>query len=169
MVFELSGLATNMAASAVLGQQDFVTNNPPWFGLGAANMTQYNLDYDNTGSRLFVRDTAGVRILVFNTATVTTNENAINVLGTSNFTSNVGSETPVINTWNSSITYGGLLYNSGSGQLFSVDNTFNRVMVFDAAVAAEEIPELSTYMLLTILAIYMVYLYQKTRSPLYIG
>ena len=132
MVYNLTGgvITNGMSGSYVLGQSSFTTS--------IANATQSGLNlspslaYDTTENRLFVADSSNHRVLVFKTATITNGMNATNVIGQADFTSNTASS-----------SQSGLhapqhvSYDPASGQLFVVDVTNNRIMVFDATPSTQ--------------------------------
>lgn len=91
--------------------------------------------FDPTGNRLFVADqiegTVG-RVLVFDTASITNGEAAVNVLGQANF---VSEEEPV--TSSSSFYPASLVYDDATNYLFVGDENSNRVLVFDATTVTD--------------------------------
>ncbi|MBK8576702.1 MAG: hypothetical protein IPN90_13855 [Elusimicrobia bacterium] len=71
------------SADNVLGQTSFYGN-----GTGTTQSRLYNpngLTFDSVGNRLFVSDGSNDRVLVFDVASITDGENAVNVLGQSDF------------------------------------------------------------------------------------
>jgi DNA-binding beta-propeller fold protein YncE len=90
------------------------------------------LSYDSAHNRLFVTDPGNARVLVFDAATITDREPAINVLGQSSFTTNV-----VSNTLSGMNDPSGVAYDSVSDRLFVTDSTNHRVMIFDVATITD--------------------------------
>ncbi len=84
LVFDVSSISNGEDAVSVLGQVDFTTSTSTatQAGLSATN----GLDFDPSSNRLFVTDSSNARVVVYNVATTTNGEKAINVLGQSNFT-----------------------------------------------------------------------------------
>lgn len=109
---------------ADLGQVDFTS------GASAVTQSKFNsprgLALDVSGRRLFVADYSNNRILVFDVATVTTGENAINVLGQTTFTASTAATAQ-----NRLRNPAGLAYDASRGFLFTGDFSNHRVMVFD--------------------------------------
>ncbi len=114
----------------VLGQSSF--------GTGTAAVTQAGLSsprglaYDPIGNRLFVGQPGGQRISVFDVATITDGENAINVLGQTDFTTSSSGTTQ--SKFNNP---GHLAYDSATSRLFAVDGSNNRVLIFDVAAITD--------------------------------
>jgi len=111
---------------AVLGQGDFTTGTSVTTQAGVAGPG--GLAWDSTTDRLFVSDTGNNRVLVYDTATVTSGEPAITVLGQGDFTSS-GSAT----AQNRLQSPGGLALDTAGRRLFVADRDNNRVVVFDVA------------------------------------
>ena len=94
------------------------------------------LAYDTTNSRLFVVDdndasTNNNRVLIYNVATITNGQNAINVLGQPNFTT----ANPA-NTQSGMNMPSGLTYDTTNQRLFVSEEGGNRVKIFDVAPPA---------------------------------
>jgi len=132
MIFNTSSITNDMNASYVLGQANFTTGTANQGGSPAINTlsTPQNLAYDSVNSRLFVADGSNARVMVFNVPTGTNlnGENAANVLGQANFTSNAGACTQ-----SGMKDPGGLSYDATNNRLFSLDNGAARVLVFNVA------------------------------------
>jgi hypothetical protein len=81
--------------------------------------------YDSTSQYLFVADTLNNRVMIFDVSSITNGENAVNVLGQSNFTSSTEATTQ-------SGLRGpyGFSSNSTNQKLFVGDASNNRVMIF---------------------------------------
>ena len=126
LVFDMSGTVSDgMAASYVLGQTDFVTNNG--FTTDDAYLGDpYNLAYDPVHNRLFVADYGDHRVMVFNMNNLANGMSASYVLGQPDF---VSYGYPPVNS--SGLPYPQALeYDSATGQLWVSDNN-NRVVMFD--------------------------------------
>ena len=120
-------------ADAVLGQQN-LTSNTCHGGVGGDAATQdglcnpSSLDIDTQNQLLFVADTSGSRVVVFDVSTIANGENAAYVLGQPDFISTTDS-----------LTAGGMRYPTdvkfakNSSQLFVTDYLQNRVLVYDAS------------------------------------
>jgi predicted nucleotidyltransferase len=112
----------------VLGQSDFksvrtdTTQNSMKYPSGLA--------FDATTNRLFVSNYGSNRVLVFDVAAITDGENAVNVLGQADFTS----ETPAT-TQSGMYTPAGLSFNSNL--LYVADLTNTRVTVFDVTAITD--------------------------------
>ncbi len=110
----------------VLGQANFYTNAAAnsQTGLNAPN----GLDYDVAGKRLFVAETSGNRVKVFDATTLTDGEGAAYVLGQTSFTAATAASTQAGMNVPTGVAYGG----SGS-RLYVAQNTANRVTVYNVA------------------------------------
>ncbi|MBK8870390.1 MAG: NHL repeat-containing protein [Elusimicrobia bacterium] len=126
LIFDVTSITDAENAVNVLGQSDFTstTNATAQNRLNAP----YGVSLDSSGNRLFVADTSNNRVMIFDVASITDGENAINVLGQANFT-----------TGGTARTQGGLngprelAYDASGNRLFVGDYSNNRVMVFDVA------------------------------------
>jgi 6-phosphogluconolactonase (cycloisomerase 2 family) len=129
MVFDVASITDGENAVSVLGQSDFTSNSA---GTTQAKMSTPNgiaLDLNN---RLFVAETGNHRVLVFDVTSITDGENAINVLGQTDFTSSSSS------TSQSKFNYpAGLAYNNALSRLFVSESTNDRVTVFDTLVITD--------------------------------
>ena len=125
LVFDVSTIVNNENAVYVLGQDDFTSASS---GTTAARFNGvFGLEYDSAGERLFVADAFSNRVLVFDVAVITNGENAVNVLGQSDFVTNTANVTQ-----SGLDTPEGLVFDSSSDLLYVSDYDNNRVMVFDA-------------------------------------
>jgi DNA-binding beta-propeller fold protein YncE len=133
-VFDVTSITNGEDAINVIGTPDFETYSS---GLtdSTFNGPVRGLTYDADNKRLFVADgnpsigASGSRVLVFDVATITNGESAINVLGQADFTSNNIAVTA--SGMNSPF---GLTYDATTSALYVTDDFFNRVTIFDAAV-----------------------------------
>lgn len=114
----------------VLGKPDFYQNQIS--GANAYNMNgPLGLAIDVVNNRLFVSD-SNSRILVFDIATITDGESAVNVLGQTTFTTNTtGLTSSRLNIPR------GLHYDQASQRLFVTDSGNNRVLIFDVAAITD--------------------------------
>jgi len=125
LVFDVTSITDGENATNVLGQTDFTTVTA---GTTQSKMSAPSgMAYDPIGSRLFVSDATNHRVLIFDVASITDGENAVNVLGPSDFTT-----ASAATTQSKLSTPAGLAYN-GSSELFVVDGGNHRVMVFEVA------------------------------------
>ncbi|MCC6404783.1 MAG: beta-propeller fold lactonase family protein, partial [Candidatus Yanofskybacteria bacterium] len=136
MVFDADplGISDGESALNVLGQVDFVTATG---GTTQSALTApIGLAYDAVSSRLFVADSGNHRVLSFDTATIVDGEDATDVFGQSDFvTATSGTTQSTINNPN------GLDYDPVGGKLYTIDQSNNRLMIFDsAAVPATPTP-----------------------------
>jgi DNA-binding beta-propeller fold protein YncE len=86
------------------------------------------LAYDATGNRLFVAESSGHRVKVWDVASITDGENAVNVLGQSTFTGNLAG-----NTQTGMNGPRGIVFDSATNRLFVAQLGSHRVTVYDVA------------------------------------
>jgi signal transduction histidine kinase/DNA-binding beta-propeller fold protein YncE/chitodextrinase len=131
MVFDFSGgISNGMNASQELGQVDFSGNPNICDNTSAHEMCDADgAVYDAANERLFVSDSSYSRILVFDVdpATITSGEDAIHVLGASDFTSEGNGSQAATDVWDPQ----GLAYDSVNKYLFVADYGNGRITVFD--------------------------------------
>jgi DNA-binding beta-propeller fold protein YncE len=126
LVFDVSTITDGENAANVLGQTNF-TNSAAATTQSGLSGTQ-NVAYDSTNNRLFVVEIGNDRVLVFDVAAIADGENAVNVLGQTNFTS------ATTGTTQSAFTNPfGVDYDSTNKRIYVAEIGNNRVMVFDAA------------------------------------
>ncbi len=124
VMFDVAAITNNENAINVLGQTTF--------GAGSNNSTQSEfrtprgLAYDSAGNRLFIA-TDENRVLVFNVATITNGQNAVGVLGSSDFNYSFADTTQ--SKLNSPT---GLVFDATNNWLYVADTLNNRVMIFNA-------------------------------------
>jgi DNA-binding beta-propeller fold protein YncE len=124
LVYDTTALANGMAATNVLGQPDFSSNQ---FGKGANALTYpHALAYDPAHDRLFVADLFNNRVLVFDTSTITNGMSAVAVLGQTGF----GLSSPAT-TQSGMIEPSSVAYDAIHDRLFVQDSFNARVLVFD--------------------------------------
>jgi DNA-binding beta-propeller fold protein YncE len=126
LVFDTTSLSNGMAAWRVLGQTGMTG--------GGAGTTQSTLRFplgvavDGPGQRLFVGEGDNHRVTVFDVASITNGEAAVNVLGQSGYTTT--------NTATTAAGFNGprgLAYDSTTSRLYTTEYFNNRVKVYDAA------------------------------------
>ncbi|MFA4890375.1 MAG: NHL repeat-containing protein, partial [Candidatus Paceibacterota bacterium] len=127
LIFDLSsGIINGMNASYVLGQTDFISNISITTQSGLSSSR--GLTYDSINQKLFVADSSNSRVMIFDVASITNGEDAVNVLGQTDFISNGVTPTQ------SGLNYpDGVAYDSTNQRLFVADKFNNRVMIFDVA------------------------------------
>ena len=130
MVFDVTAITNGENAVNVLGQPDFTSNLAKTTQSGLSN--PYGIIYDSTNQRLFLSDSGNSRIMVFDVTTITNGENAVNVLGQPDFTSNLATTTQsgLNNPY-------GVTYDSTNRRLFLGDSSNNRVLIF-------QLPQITT-------------------------
>ncbi len=130
MVFNVATITNGEDAVNVLGQTDF-TSSTTATSQGRLS-SPYSLAYDSTNSRLFVNDAGNYRVMVFNVASISDGENAVNELGQTSFTANTMAATQ------SGMSYAyGVAYDSTNDRLFVGDTPNNRVVVYDTAAITD--------------------------------
>ncbi len=127
--FSTTTISNGKNALYVLGQTTFT-------GAGAANTqagmsSPYGLAYDTEAHRLFVAQTNNSRVTVYDMVTTTNGENAVNVLGQSNYTGS-GSTT----TQSGLFSPRAVAYDTFSDNLFVVDYGNNRLVKFNASTSS---------------------------------
>src|SRR3989338_2891068 len=126
LVFDISGGITNgMNASYVLGQTSMTAEVA-----GAVTQNTFSrptgLVYDEVNNYLFVVDNGANRVMVFDVSSISNNENAIYVLGQSNFTS---SDTATTQSGMNDVT--DVAVDSTNEKLFVSENGNKRVLVYE--------------------------------------
>ncbi len=124
MVFNVSSITNGEDAVAVLGQEDFSGSTSDESADGMEEPLGVLIDDDN--DRLFVADTYNNRILVFDVATITSGEDAINVLGQENFDDD-GSDTAI----DGLDLPRGMTLSPDGDQLFVAEEENSRVIWYD--------------------------------------
>lgn len=124
VVFDVNVVTDGEDAIAVLGQDDFVTYS---FGVvSAARFGSEDISLDVDNQLLFVADGLYNRVLVFDVDVITNGEDAINVIGQTDFTSSDPSVSEDGLTSPSGVTY-----ESTNERLWIADQGANRIMVYD--------------------------------------
>src|SRR3989344_4324359 len=125
LVFNLdaSNNLIDRVADNVLGQPNFTTTTA---AVTQSKMTQpLGLAYDATNNRLFVANQLNNRVLVFDVASITNGEAAVNVLGQTDFISST-----VAVTQSGLSTPNDVAYDSVNDRLFVADMGASRVVVY---------------------------------------
>ncbi len=117
-------LSNGMNASQVLGQTSFIvaTAGSTQAGMNAP----VGLGYDATNQRLFVAQTTGNRVTIYDLVNIVRGENAINVLGQPNFTTITAG---VFQEGLSAPT--GVLADPANNRAYVLDSTANRVLSYN--------------------------------------
>lgn len=123
-VYDLNTITDGENAINVLGQADFSSFSTANTQVGMN--TPMGLTYDATNKYLFVADGGNHRVVVYDLNTITDGENAINVLGQSNFTNSSAANTQVGMNTPRSLTYDGT-----NKYLFVTETGSSRVTVYD--------------------------------------
>ncbi len=126
--FSTTTISNGMPANYVLGQTTFTgsTAATTQSGLSAPS----GIAYDSISNRLFVNDSSNRRVVVYDVASITNGENATYQLGQPNFTTST-----FATTQSSTLGSGGLAYNETTGKLYVVQDSTNRVSIFNAATS----------------------------------
>ncbi len=125
LIFDVAAITDGENAINVLGQPDFTTTGAS-LTAGGLGLVVGGVSLDESNDRLFVTDSFYHRVLVYDVATLSNGESAVNVLGQANFTSN-----------SSATTQAGMyiptgIYYEGSSDLLFVNENFNdRTLIFD--------------------------------------
>jgi DNA-binding beta-propeller fold protein YncE len=122
----VASITDGESAIGVLGQTTFTA-------FAAANTQAgmngpWGLAYDATGNRLFVSDSTINRVTTYDVAVITNGENAVNVLGQTNFT-NIAAA----NTQAGMNNPRDLVYDAVNNMLYTVNSSAARVTVYDVA------------------------------------
>jgi len=131
LVFDVASISDGEAAVNVLGQADF-TSNASGTTQSTFNSPYGGLSYDRSGTLLYVGDFNNRRVLVFNVASITNGQNAVNVLGQANFTSSTAATTQA--GMNKPVD---VFYESAERYLYVADHLNNRVLVYDVAAISD--------------------------------
>ncbi len=126
LVFNLdnNNLLVDKTPDYVLGQADFTTNTANHTQNGLS--TPYGVAFDSVNNRLFVSEYTGSRVKVFDVATIVNGENAINVIGQADFTSNTTATTQA-----GLSNPGDVVLDTARQHLYVMDQSNNRVMVYN--------------------------------------
>jgi DNA-binding beta-propeller fold protein YncE len=124
LVFDTAAITNGEAAVNVLGQATFTSST------SATSQTRTfgpaHMAYDDAGGRLFVADQFNNRVLVYDVASITDGEAAINVFGQALFTTNTATTTATGLRSPSSVAL-----DSAGNRLFVADTTNHRVVQYD--------------------------------------
>lgn len=130
VTYDVNTVTNGENAENVLGQTDFTT--------ATTGTTQnkfnlpYGLAYDSNDDILWVSELTNNRIMSFDVSSITDGENAQNVLGQANFTSN----TPRTTTGGLRDP-AGMSFDTAGQRLFVGDSSNNRILVFDVEAVTD--------------------------------
>jgi 6-phosphogluconolactonase (cycloisomerase 2 family) len=125
-VYDVASITNGENAVHVLGQPNFTSLTSS--GTQSISGAVTALAFDETNQRLFVGSDGNNRVLVFDVVGITDGENAVNVLGQSDFTSS-----GLLTNQSSTRSPRGLEYDSSNSRLYVVENSNQRVTIFDVA------------------------------------
>jgi DNA-binding beta-propeller fold protein YncE len=129
-VYDVSSITNGQNALNVLGQTNFTTSTAANTQAGMSG--PMGLAYDSSGNRLFVAAYTNHRVTVYDVSSITNGQNALNVLGQTNFTAFAAANTQT--GMNNPIS---LAYDSSGNRLFVAGYTNNRVTVYDASTITD--------------------------------
>ncbi|OGF33801.1 hypothetical protein A2223_00310 [Candidatus Falkowbacteria bacterium RIFOXYA2_FULL_35_8] len=124
LIFSTTSISNGMNASVVLGQADFTSSDAATTATGFS--APEGIYYNGSDSYLYVADKTNNRVLVFDASSgvIATGDNAINVLGQSDFISSGAATTAVGLSAPVDVAYGDEVET-----LFISDQTNNRVVI----------------------------------------
>ncbi|MFT5359543.1 MAG: DNA-binding beta-propeller fold protein YncE, partial [Candidatus Paceibacteria bacterium] len=128
LVYDVASITNGENAVYVIGQADFTSQ--------AATVTQSGLSsptgiaLSNDGNTLYVAEGAVGRIVVYDVSTITNGENAINVLGAADFTTQ-----DATTSQNDFSDLGNIHLNGNT--LYAADSQSNRIMTFDVSTIVD--------------------------------
>jgi len=126
LVFDVSSLSNGQLAENVLGQATFGATGIATTSTGMRRPA--GMDFDSTNNRLYLTDSSNHRVLIYDTATITDGEAAINVLGQTLFT------TSSLATTNAKFQYpNDVELDETNSRVFVADSQNYRVMIFDVS------------------------------------
>ncbi|MBI3073454.1 MAG: hypothetical protein HYY84_15185 [Deltaproteobacteria bacterium] len=129
MVFDVASIDAGESAIAVLGQTDFVTDDP---GTSATKLwSPEAVAYDPVTKRLFVADESNNRVMVFDATSLANGQAATIVIGQPDF--DAGAPSGGATGMNDPE---GVAYDTVYKRLFVSDPRNNRILVFDGAMLA---------------------------------
>ncbi|MEG5257059.1 hypothetical protein QUB52_29470, partial [Microcoleus sp. A6-C6] len=128
LVFDLTTITNGESAVSVLGQINFANSGAATTQAGLSGPRAMTLN--PCSQRLFVADNGNRRIMVFDVATVTIGEGAVNVLGQANFTTNTAATTQTGSTGSD------CYFDVTTGKLYVSNGTNNRVLIFGLDTSA---------------------------------
>ncbi len=130
LVFDVTTIANGESPTNVLGQPDI--SSPSSATTQSGLSSPYGLAYAAGTQYLYVAALGSNRVVVYDVASITDGENAINVLGQSTFTASTAATTQA----GMNAPYG-VAYDSADSYLFVAQSTGNRVTVYDVASIAD--------------------------------
>ncbi len=126
IVYNVSSITNGQNAANVLGQPNFTCSISAITQNGMN--TPYGIAYDATNSRLFIGEYNNRRIVVYNVSSITNGQNAANVLGQPDYSTNNNSVTQNTISWPYSLTY-----DTTNSRLFIADDRASRVSLLNVA------------------------------------
>jgi len=124
LIYDVAVINDGENAINVLGQADFTSAGSATTQSGLNNPR--HIELDSVNNYLYVADMSNSRVVIFDVTVINDGENAINVLGQSDFTSN-----------NTATTQSGMNYpssaliNSTTNTLYVTDQSNHRILLFD--------------------------------------
>lgn len=122
--YDITSISNGENATNVLGQSTFGGSGP--------SLSQSRLNYPKglalSGSQLFVADSENNRVMIFEIASIANGENAIHVLGQTDFTTSTSGFTATKMYRPSDVEIDG-----ATKRIFVADESSNRVLVFDSS------------------------------------
>ncbi len=135
LVYTVTSTVVNgQAATNVLGQTNFTSSTSTVSQNGVSTENDGGLAFDVTNNRLYMADQMNRRVLIFDTASITDGENAIDLLGQLDendnpvYTTNFNNNVPNIRGFSSP---NASVIDSVRHRLFVPDGSNNRVLVFN--------------------------------------
>ena len=126
LIFDTATITNGENAANVLGQLSFITQDSPTPPSQGSLNSPEDVIYNSSNNYLFVADGGNNRVMIFDVASITDGENAINVLGQADFITRTSDTLQ-----NKMRDPYGLIYNSADNRLFVADVSNNRVLIFD--------------------------------------
>lgn len=140
MVFDVTSITDGENAINELGHATFFIGAFP--GASQSSFQPNGVAYDSNGGvdQLFVADTSSNRVLVFDVTSITDGENAVNVLGQTNYTNNEVNQSatfdpPSATTLANPTT---VTVDHGGHRLFVMDASNDRILSFDLGSLADD-------------------------------
>ncbi|NCS99563.1 hypothetical protein GW765_01120 [Candidatus Parcubacteria bacterium] len=133
MIFDVSSISDGENAINVLGQPDFVTTGATTTQSGLGVILP-GLFIDETNNRLFVADSSNARIMIFDVSSISDGENAINVLGQSDFITGMSPGATQSSFFAPTFSY----FETTNDYLYVADGLLSRILIFDLSSEESE-------------------------------
>lgn len=130
MVYDVDSITNGEAGVNVLGQANFTSSSAATTAAGLSS--PQGIALDKTGQRLFVGNNGSNRVSVFDVASITNGEDAVNVIGQPDFATTTGDATQSIIRRPL-----GLGYDQANDILFVADTDNNRILTFDVTAITD--------------------------------